>query len=93
MPSFADYAYYEDTLDYEAMLEYENDPELLVQVERLKAELELHRAREDAETRAILHVLPLDTDDDFVIVSRRDLKTAHGVARRNREDLELGDDI
>ncbi|MCB9880910.1 MAG: hypothetical protein H6832_09920 [Planctomycetes bacterium] len=59
----------------------------------LGVELELHRARLDATTRAMLAVEAADDDPECTLVNRRDLDTALGVARRNREDLELGDDI
>ena len=62
-------------------------------VVQLERSLELHRARLDATTRAILAVEAADDDPECTLVNRRDLDTALGVARRNREDLELGDDI
>lgn len=63
-----------------------------VELDRLESEVELLRARLDASTRSTLHVEPLDVDPQHAIVASSSLETAHGVARRNREDLELGDD-
>lgn len=87
------------SLSVPAPLEFLNDvlvgpiDAVCAERDRLQGELELHRARLDATTRAMLAVEAEDDDAECTLVNRRDLDTALGVARRNREDLELGDDI
>lgn len=68
------------------------DPEVLAaHIGEFERELQATRARLDATTRGVLWVEAVDRDDELALVRAMSLDAAHGVARRNREDCELGD--